>query len=73
MSEAVRFADMTDGELIELAKACFDAVYVVDCFGMTDVRNLDGAIQVLGQRGYEVRDVSHLVIEKEEGSDENSR
>ena len=64
MSEAVRFADMLDEELIELAKANFDAIYVVDCFGMSDMRNLDGAIQVLVQRGYVVREMSQLVIEK---------
>ena len=64
MGEAVRFADMSDDELIQLAKGCHAAVEVYDCFSVSDVHNLHGSLAELERRGYDVNEVSELVIKK---------
>jgi len=49
-----KFAEMTDTELIELAKDLHQVIYEIECYGTKDLMNFDGALNELKNRGYEV-------------------
>ena len=60
---AEKFSEMADNELKEMAKDCHQAIED-DCFGTTDIRNMEGSINELILRHYTISKVSKLVITK---------
>jgi len=63
--KAKKFSEMTDEELKAEALSCYSAVYVTECYGTRDVRNMEGAIHELEKRGYAIRTVTRLQISDE--------
>lgn len=63
----MRFSEMKDKELIEMAEGLFDSVFVSECYGTHDLRNYEGVCFELEKRGYDVHTKSVLVIKKKRG------
>ena len=62
----MKFKDMTIKELKELVESSHDSIYITQCSGTRDLKNLDGGILELKKRGYIVSRVEKLSIKKEE-------
>jgi hypothetical protein len=65
-----RLDEMSDEELIELARQLYDSIYVSDCYGVSDLVLYYAVIGELARRGYEVVEEAELVIERAEGEGE---
>jgi hypothetical protein len=64
-----RIDEMSDEELISIARQLHDVIYNVECYGGSDLFNYVAAIEELVRRGYRVKEVqrgrrSELVIKK---------
>jgi hypothetical protein len=66
-----RLKEMSDEELIELARQLHSAIYVSDCYGVSDMLLYRAVIAELERRGYRVVEKAELVIERieEEGEE----
>jgi hypothetical protein len=62
---------LSDRELIELARQLHSAIYVSDCYGVSDILLYRAVIAELERRGYRVVEKPELVIERveEEGEE----
>jgi len=60
----VNFQNLTDEELIEWAQGLNQSIFEVDCFGVQDLVSYKLILSELKQRGYEVKEVLALKIEK---------
>lgn len=63
-TQEVYFKDMEDEELIRMVKGLYSAIYINDCFGVSDLLNLSGAQQELEKRGYVLTETSELAVRK---------
>jgi len=61
------FSDMTTEELEKEASSLYDVIYNIDCYSVSDLKNLDGAVNELGKRGISAEEEVHgkLVFDKE--------
>jgi len=66
MSEVVKFAEMTDEVLKEIALGCHEVINVYGQVSLSDLNSMEGATRELAKRGYEVFEVPRLVIQKPE-------
>lgn len=58
------YSDLSDEELIQRLRGSYAAVEVNDCFSTHDVVEMEACWRVLEERGYEIKEVKHLEIEK---------
>ena len=58
--------DMSDERLKNNARELYTSIYVVDCFGSRDLQLYEQVSEELADRGYEVKEVKSLSIEKKE-------
>jgi len=68
----MKFSEMKDQELIELAENLYGAIYVSECFGRKDLEGYDCALNELEKRGYTYFQTIHFVKlgdDEEEGGD----
>ncbi len=61
----MKYKDMKIKDLIELVEACHDSVYVTECYGTRDLRNIEGGTAELERRGYTVEERQTISIKKE--------
>jgi hypothetical protein len=61
---------LSDKELIELAKQLHGAIHVSDCYSVSDLQLYYAVLEELKRRGYTVRTAETLVIEKAEEEEE---
>ena len=52
----IKIKDRTDSELIDDWKGLYQAIYIVDCFGVSDLANFAMVQEELKRRGMEVED-----------------
>jgi hypothetical protein len=65
-----KMRQMSDEELIELARQLHESIYVFDCYGVSDLLLYYAVLDELRKRGYTIETVEKLVIEKAEDEDE---
>jgi len=66
----VDLAKKTDEELIREAKATHSAIYVTECYGMSDMLFLELLIGELEKRGYYMKEVFTINFVKEAKEDD---
>ena len=59
------FKKWTDKQLIDDAKGLYSSIYVMDCYGMHDLIELDGITEELDRRGYEIQESKSINFVKE--------
>ena len=57
-----KFSEMDIEELKKLYKSLYDSVYIIDCFGTSDLVNLHGIERELYKRGYRVIETTKMEI-----------
>ena len=62
----MKFKDMKTKELKEIASAYWNAINSYDCFGISDLRNLDGAERELYNRGITMHERRTIEFKEEE-------
>ena len=55
----------TDKELISEARGLHDSIYVIECYGINDMRRYDAVCEELVIRGYEITVTERLNITKD--------
>jgi len=62
-----KISEMPDEELISYAKQLYNAIYIVECYGLKDLYDYAAVIEELTRRGYKIQEVQKpgkLVIKK---------
>jgi hypothetical protein len=67
----VNVRQLSDKELIELAKQLHEAIHVFDCYGVDDLMLYNAVLEELRRRGYSIRVATELVVEKAEEEGES--
>ena len=68
----VKFSEMSDESLIEIAKSTHDAINVSDCYGVSDLANHVGSVNELVERGFTFSDKSISIFEITKPDDQNA-
>jgi hypothetical protein len=64
---------LSDKELIELARQLYEAIHVFDCYGVSDLQLYYAVLEELERRGYKVVEKAELVIERAEEEEGESQ